>query len=96
MAAAITARSGSGTVIKAQTAVHIEVTGADAYTTGGKSGTITANTLANPTVVTSTAHGLATGATIVIAGSNSTPTINGTRVVTVTSRTPRPATTARA
>jgi hypothetical protein len=83
MAAAISARSGSGTIIKAQTAVHVEVTGAEANVGGGKSGTITANTLANPTVVTSTAHGLQTGDHVTIAGSNSTPTINGDRAVTV-------------
>ena len=47
------------------------------------SGTITGNTAANPTVVTSTAHGLSTGKTIVITGSNSTPSINGTFSVTV-------------
>jgi len=46
---------------------------------------ITANTLANPTVVTSAAHGLAAGTTnIVIGGSNSTPTIDGARVATYT------------
>ena len=45
--------------------------------------TITANTLANPTIVTSTAHGLAAGTTsIVIGGSNSTPTIDGARTAT--------------
>ena len=40
-------------------------------------------TLANPTVCTCLNHGLTTGDTIVIAGSDSTPTINGSRVVTV-------------
>lgn len=45
--------------------------------------TITANTLANPTVVTSVAHGLTTGDTIFVSGSNSTPVINGDRTVTV-------------
>ena len=44
---------------------------------------ITANTVANPTIVTSAAHGLAAGTTsIVIGGSNSTPTINGARTAT--------------
>lgn len=43
---------------------------------------ITANSMANPTVVTSAGHGLTTGQEILIAGSNSTPTINGTRTVT--------------
>ncbi len=43
---------------------------------------ITGNTLANPTIVTSLAHGLLNGASITITGSNSTPTINGTHVIT--------------
>ena len=84
MAAAITARSGSGTIIKAQTAVHVEVTGAEANVAANRSGSISANSLANPTVVTSVAHGLETGDVIVIAGSNSTPTINGSRTITKT------------
>jgi hypothetical protein len=84
MVAAITARSGSATVVEAKTAVHIECTGLEANTTAGSGGskTITANTLANPTVIASTAHGFETGDTVTIAGSNSTPTINGSRVVT--------------
>ena len=45
---------------------------------------ITANTVANPTVVTSTAHGLSTNDVIYIVNSNSTPTIDGERTVTVT------------
>jgi hypothetical protein len=46
--------------------------------------TITGNTAANPTVVTtSAAHGLVTGAKVQITGSNSIPTINGTFTVTV-------------
>jgi len=48
---------------------------------------ITSNTLANPTVVTSLAHGLTTGDSVTIYGSNSTPTIDGARVVTVISPT---------
>lgn len=47
-----------------------------------QSGTITSNTLANPTVVTSANHGLTTGRTITIAGSNSTPSIDGGQTVT--------------
>lgn len=51
----------------------------------GTSIVISGNTAANPTVVTTaTPHGLATGQTIVISGSNSTPTLNGSQVVTVT------------
>jgi len=53
--------------------------------TGATQGSITANTLANPTVVTSAAHGLTSGDTVHITGSNSTPTIDGARVATVLS-----------
>lgn len=50
--------------------------------------TITGNTLANPTVVTtSRRHGLTTGDAVTIQGSNSTPTIDGRRTVTVISAT---------
>lgn len=47
---------------------------------------ITSNSIANPTVVTTTvAHGLTTGDKILIAGvSSSSPTINGAQTVTVT------------
>lgn len=49
---------------------------------------IVSNTLANPTVITTTnAHGLTTGDVIQVFGSNSTPTINGERTVTVLSPT---------
>lgn len=50
---------------------------------------IVSNTIANPTVVTTTvAHGLTTGQVILISGvSGGTPTINGSRVVTVISPT---------
>lgn len=44
---------------------------------------ITSNSLANPTVITSTAHGLSTGDQVVISGSNSTPSIDGVFTVTV-------------
>ncbi len=44
---------------------------------------ITNISIANPTVVTSVAHGLTSGESIRISGSDSTPTINGVRVVTV-------------
>ena len=50
--------------------------------------TISGNTLANPTEVTTTApHSLVTGQSVTITGSNSTPVIDGVRVVTVTSPT---------
>lgn len=50
--------------------------------------TISGNTVANPTIVhTSTAHGLISGQAVTISGSNSTPTIDGTRIVTVTDTT---------
>jgi hypothetical protein len=54
-------------------------------TLGGTSSVlaITDNTIANPTVVTSAGHKLKTGDSIVVSGSNSTPTINGTQTVTV-------------
>lgn len=52
-------------------------------TYASSSGSITANTKANPTVVTSANHGLVSGQTVIITGSNSTPTIDGTHVVTV-------------
>jgi hypothetical protein len=45
---------------------------------------ISGNTVANPTVITSTNHGLSNGDTVYITGSNSTPTIDGQRTVTVT------------
>jgi hypothetical protein len=49
---------------------------------------ISGNTAASPTVVTtSTAHGLAVGAKVKISGSNSTPSINGVYTVTVLSTT---------
>jgi hypothetical protein len=50
---------------------------------------LTSNSVANPTVVTtSTAHGLVTGDTVLIANhTGSTPAINGTKVVTVLTAT---------
>lgn len=50
---------------------------------GGEISTITA---ASPAVVTSIGHGLATGDVIVIAGSNSGVTIDGTQTITVITR----------
>jgi hypothetical protein len=47
-------------------------------------GSITDISVANPTAVTSANHGLVTGQTIVIAFTDSTPVIDGSRVVTVT------------
>lgn len=47
------------------------------------SGSITNISVANPTVVTSANHGLVTGDKIIVASSNSTPSIDGTRTVTV-------------
>lgn len=44
---------------------------------------ITAESMANPTVVTSAAHGLTSGNQILISGSNSTPSVDGIRTVTV-------------
>lgn len=48
------------------------------------SGGAITNTLANPTVVTSTDHGLVTGERILVSGSNSTPALVGPYIVTVT------------
>jgi len=45
---------------------------------------ITGNTAANPSVVTSVAHGLSSNDVVYFVDSNSTPTLNGPRVVTVT------------
>lgn len=44
--------------------------------------TITTNTLANPTVVNSTGHGLVDGDSVVIVKSNSTPSIDGLYAIT--------------
>jgi len=49
--------------------------------------TISGNTVANPTVVTTERHHLDTGDTVTITGSNSTPSLNGTHTVTVISAT---------
>ena len=49
---------------------------------------LTANTAANPSVVTTASpHGLVTGAKVLISGSNSSPSINGISTVTVLSAT---------
>ncbi len=84
MAAAITARTGSGTVVEAKTAAHIEVTGLESNVGVVPPTAITAISQANPTVVTSAAHGLETGDNVTISGSNSTPSLNGDHEVTVT------------
>jgi hypothetical protein len=44
---------------------------------------ITAVSVANPTHITAAGHGLITGDAVVIAGTTTTPSINGTQVVTV-------------
>lgn len=46
--------------------------------------TIKSNSVANPTVVTVTNHGLTNGDTVYIVNSNSTPSLNGSHSVTVT------------
>lgn len=46
-------------------------------------GVLSAASVANPAVVTSIGHGLQTGQTIIVSGSDSTPTLDGDRVVTV-------------
>ena len=47
------------------------------------SGTITAISIGEPTTITSVGHGLITGRNVLISGSNSVPSINGSYVVTV-------------
>lgn len=83
MAAAITARTGAGSVVEAKTAVHIEVTGVEANVGDTGAVAVSAVSVANPSVLTSTAHGFATGETVILAGFSTTPDINGERVVTV-------------
>jgi len=77
--------------LAAQTADwNTESTGEVDYTTdpGQRVIPITSNSVANPTVVTTTVpHGLTSGDIILVSGANSTPTINGSRTVTVTSTT---------
>ncbi len=56
--------------------------------TVGSAISITSSSIANPSVITSAAHSLQTGDTVLIAGhSGSTPDINGSHVVTVISTT---------
>lgn len=55
------------------------------FTRADRRGAITSASVANPTAITSAGHGLMTGDVIDIRGSNSTPSIDGTRTVTVTS-----------
>lgn len=50
-----------------------------------KSGTVTSNTAASPTVITSAAHGLLNGRKVLIASSNSSPEIDGSFYATVLS-----------
>lgn len=44
---------------------------------------ISSNTLANPSIVNTSEHGLVDGDVVYITGSNSTPSINGSQIVTV-------------
>lgn len=61
---------------------YVETVTAPTIVTTSK--TISANSLANPTVIlTSTAHGWSTGDFVKITGSNSTPSIDGVRQITV-------------
>lgn len=46
------------------------------------SGSVTNISIANPTVITSVAHGLVNGRVITLSGTNSNPTINGTYTIT--------------
>lgn len=83
---------GEGTIMHAQTqrtaTFNTEGTPVDNGTQGSAI-TITTSSVANPsTITTAAAHGLVTGDTVLIAGhSGSTPSINGSQVVTVTDAT---------
>lgn len=57
----------------------------DLFTSSSRNGEITGITIAPQSVITSPAHGLATGETIDIIGSDSTPSVDGRRTVTVLS-----------
>lgn len=60
----------------------------DGFNANGVLGGDITNTIANPTVVSTTVnHGLVTGNAVYITGSNSTPTIDGTHTVIVISPT---------
>lgn len=48
-----------------------------------RSGSVISNSIANPTVINSPSHNLPSGSKIIITGSNSTPSIDGTYTVTV-------------
>lgn len=53
-----------------------------------RTNTIASISVANPTVITTeTPHSLATGAAVVILGTTTTPTVNGTQTATVTGAT---------
>lgn len=56
-----------------------------AATIGSKSGAITVIAAGDPAVITSTAHGLITGRKVLLAATNSVPTINGEYTATVLS-----------
>lgn len=74
-----TLTSATGTFAASDVGKPITVVGA------GTHSTITAATNANPVVLTSVAHGLATGATVIITGATGSWTpINGTFIATVT------------
>jgi hypothetical protein len=81
MAAAISARSGSGTAIERQTAVHIEVTGLDATVPVSLVQTITDISIDDPGEITVEGHGYVDGDIVTIAGTNSTPVLDGEGLV---------------
>ena len=56
----------------------------ESYGLPGSTGTITAISATNPTTITSAAHGLVSGDQVIISGSNSTPSVDGTYTITVT------------
>lgn len=79
----------SGDVTFEQLAVFLETHYAGGITATASTVAVTSSSVANPSVITTgSAHGLSTGDTTTIAGhSGSTPSINGSHVVTVISST---------
>lgn len=68
-------------------AMNVTGAGSDGNVTPAPTGgiAIASSSVANPTVITTgTAHGLTTGQTVTLVGDDSTPSLNGSHVVTVT------------
>lgn len=69
------------TIDRAATVTALPIT-TETDTVSPQTGTITSISIANPTIITSTAHGLVGGETIQISGSDSTPVVDGDYIVT--------------